>query len=234
MYKVFFICLIGIMQTPGPPGWDVLAQESSTIIVGVVESKSWIVRKDGMGGSIKVLPDGTVEGDIPNPRDYVVGNLYRLRVEQVLKRNKKIMAASRVEIFVPGYMASHGTPIFLEWKKYLVFVRPLNPEGDSFNGTFTYKPGSGAGEKMPQFKPELNYVVVRGEHGSIGITEKNVRIIDEVKAALPKWNERTGKLMRTLKGHTTYVSSIAFSHDSKILDSGSSDWTVRLWAVETK
>src|SRR5215208_8532882 len=162
IHKVFVICFIGIMQTPGPPGWDVLAQESSTVLVGVVESKSWVVRKDRMSSSIKVLPDGTVEGDLPNPRDYVVGNLYRLHVEQVLKINKKVMTASRVEIFVPGYMASHGAPIFLEGKKYLVFVRPLNPEGDSFNGTFTYKSGSGAREKMMQFKPELNYVVVRG------------------------------------------------------------------------
>lgn len=184
--KVFVICLIGITQTLGPPGWDVLTQESSAIVVGVVEGKSWVVRKDRMSSSGKVLPDGTVEGNLPNPRDFVVGSLYQLRVEQVLKRNKKVTTASRVEIFVPGYMAGHGAPIFLEGKKYLVFVRPLDPEGDTFDGTFIYKPGIGASEKMVQFRSESKYAFVRGEHGSIGITEKNVRIIDEVKAALPK------------------------------------------------
>jgi hypothetical protein len=137
-----------------------------------------------MSSSGKVLPDGTVEGSLPNPRDFVVGSLYQLRVEQILKRNKKVTTASRVEIFVPGYMAGHGTPVFLEGKKYLVFVRPLNPEGDALNGTFIYKPGVGASEKMVQFRPESKYAVVRGEHGLIGITEKNLRIIDEVKAVL--------------------------------------------------
>ena len=43
------------------------------------------------------------------------------------------------------------------------------------------------------------------------------------------WNARTGKLLRTLKGHKSYVQSVDFAHDGKILASGSSDGTVKLW-----
>ena len=50
----------GPTQSPGPPGWDVLAQESSMVVVGGVEGKSWVVRKGRMSSSGNVLPTTTL------------------------------------------------------------------------------------------------------------------------------------------------------------------------------
>ena len=47
------------------------------------------------------------------------------------------------------------------------------------------------------------------------------------------WNPQTGNLIRTLKGHSSNVTSVAISPDGKLLASGSDDYTVKLWNLET-
>ena len=48
------------------------------------------------------------------------------------------------------------------------------------------------------------------------------------------WDVATGKLLETLKGHSSAVMAVVFSPDGRTLASGSSDQTVRLWNVETR
>lgn len=43
------------------------------------------------------------------------------------------------------------------------------------------------------------------------------------------WNVESGKLIRTLKGHTDWIRSVAFSPNGFLLASGSNDETVRIW-----
>ncbi|RYP43265.1 hypothetical protein DL768_010007 [Monosporascus sp. mg162] len=47
------------------------------------------------------------------------------------------------------------------------------------------------------------------------------------------WDTATGYLQQTLEGHSDSVLSVAFSHDSKLLASGSYDKTVKIWDTAT-
>jgi WD40 repeat protein len=54
-----------------------------------------------------------------------------------------------------------------------------------------------------------------------------------VSGEIKLWDVITGKEIRTLKGHSFAVLSLAFAADGKTLASGSADGTVKLWDVAT-
>jgi eukaryotic-like serine/threonine-protein kinase len=43
------------------------------------------------------------------------------------------------------------------------------------------------------------------------------------------WDSHTGNVIRSFRGHTGLVSSVAFSPDGRRLVSGSRDSTVKVW-----
>jgi WD40 repeat protein len=46
------------------------------------------------------------------------------------------------------------------------------------------------------------------------------------------WDTENGNNIKTLKGHTSYVSSVCFSFNNKRIVSGSSDSTIKIWDTE--
>ena len=47
-------------------------------------------------------------------------------------------------------------------------------------------------------------------------------------------DQRKPRCIRTFKGHTSWVRSVAFSHDGKLMASGSDEETIKLWDIDTR
>ena len=66
--------------------------------------------------------------------------------------------------------------------------------------------------------PNNQYVVSGG-----GYKDNTVRM----------WDVESGDCIKTLEGHTFWVSDVSFSPNNQYVVSGSSDRTVRIWNVDT-
>ncbi len=69
------------------------------------------------------------------------------------------------------------------------------------------------------YGPDGNTIISRHN----GQVDKTIRL----------WDIDTGKLLRTLAGHTRHISDMAICPESKIIATGSFDHTVRLWDADT-
>ncbi|MGO9469732.1 MAG: protein kinase domain-containing protein [Isosphaeraceae bacterium] len=95
------------------------------------------------------------------------------------------------------------------WKR----VQTLqNPDNESLSG----QSGRGMVEGVA-FSPDGKTLAMAGREGNVHL-----------------WDVASGKLLETLKGHSSAVNAVVFSPDGRTLASGSTDHTVRLWNVQTR
>ena len=93
-------------------------------------------------------------------------------------------------------------------------------------------------EMFPSDEPKEIYADLHGHvikmifspDSKILVATGFVELISNIRMKL--WDVETGEEIRTLSGHTELIESLAFSHDGKILASGSFDGTVLLWDWE--
>ena len=69
------------------------------------------------------------------------------------------------------------------------------------------------------------FVTINPSHTTIATTATD--------GVIKLWDISTGRILRTLDGHTSKVNALSFSNDGKLLVSGSYDKTIKVWEVST-
>jgi hypothetical protein len=106
-----------------------LAEKSSKVLIGIVESDSLVVRRDKMLTTSTTTASGRKIIGLPNPNDYVVGHSIRVRIETVIKSDNPIGEKSFISIFVPGPAPTEGMPILRVNHTYLLLLSSLKENG---------------------------------------------------------------------------------------------------------
>ena len=165
-------------QSPNVPALSDLAQESAVVAAGSIEEVTWVVRPE------KMVP--TMRGNVaqlPDPLEFVVGRVARMRIDEVLKSNGKLAKGAVINVFMPGRVPKEGEPVVLEKRNYVLLLSRLEPDAKKFAGTVLFQPGTSANDRKP-FNPKSHYVVVG--NGSIENIPKNQGVIKEIKSAIRK------------------------------------------------
>ena len=86
---------------------------------------------------------------------------------------------------------------------------------------------------MAEPKPELLWsssAKLSARVSSIGYSpDGNTLASGSDDRTIKLWDARSGELLRTLEGHTSFVESVAFAPDGNTLASGSWDKTIKIW-----
>ena len=134
---IFATFLVAEAQTPGvdPRG---VALSSSPVIIGIVE-EPWqkVMRPDNLSNdSVKVIPqaDGSkIVAFPPISRDYLVGYIYHVRVQEVLKGEPGVTINQIVKVFVAATI--EGGVSFPPKQRFLIALDRFDPDKEVFSKT---------------------------------------------------------------------------------------------------
>ena len=175
-----------LAQAPGidPRG---LAVHSTPVIIGVVEgSPRSVIRPDKLPkqGQSKPQPDGTYIVELPSGTlDHMVGYIFRVRVREVLKSDRRVRAGQTVDVFAPFRL--EGAVYLPSKQRILLTLAAFSPRKEDFDKTSVLKFGQSPSQQGESFDLHGHYYVVAGDaNGVVPITNKNQKLIQELRASI--------------------------------------------------
>ncbi|MGH9462792.1 MAG: hypothetical protein ACRD1X_16370 [Vicinamibacteria bacterium] len=107
-------------QEPTPIDWQRMIWRSTAVVTAVVDMPHiQVVRPERDVERIVEKPDGRRLIFLPDPSDYVVGEVTRFSVETVHKKKPGVPLGESVDVFYPA----HATPMLRADQRFLLFLQ---------------------------------------------------------------------------------------------------------------
>lgn len=182
----FLLCvllLVVFLQMPCPSlaqKADVQLVKTPAIVIGTILSTSSLVRLDKLGGSVRTLPNGQEVSELPRQSDYLVGTIYQVRINEIIKRNKMVRSGQTITILIPGPANVSDRVVLSMQRKYLLKLSLLNEDVEKYKGTAVMDLAHPSAEKR-QFDPRDVFTVTSELDNAVPITEGNKEQIERIR-----------------------------------------------------
>src|SRR5215510_14968512 len=114
---------------------DVQLVKTPAILIGAISSTSSLVRLDKLGGSVRTLPNGQQVPELPRQSEYLVGTVYQMRINEIIKGNKMLRSGQTIIILIPGPANVSDRVVLSLQRKYLLKPSLLDEDNEKYKGT---------------------------------------------------------------------------------------------------
>src|SRR5262249_46032146 len=153
---------------------------ASTILIGTISSTSSLVRLDKLGGSVRTLPNGQQVPELPRQSEYLVGTVYQMRINEIIKGNKMLRSGQTIIILIPGPANVSDRVVLSLQRKYLLKLSSLDEDIEKYKGTALMDLAHPSGVTR-QFDSRDVFTVTAEIYSAVPITKENKELIERIR-----------------------------------------------------
>ena len=145
-------------------------ESSLAILIGRVSSTSSLVRPEKLYGSGQTLPQRS---------EYMVGTIYKFRIDEVVRGNKSIRPGQTVSVLIPGSGNISDRAVLFAQRKYLLQLSSL-ADAEKYKGTVVMNLAQPSAAKQP-FDSQNVFTLLSDVNNAVPVTEENKELIEKIR-----------------------------------------------------
>lgn len=158
-------------------------EEPVAIVLGSMSSRLSLVRPEKLYGS---------EQNLPQPSEYLVGTIYKFRIDEVVRGNKTIRSGQTINVLILGPGNVTHRVVLSAQRKYLLQLSSL-ADAEKYKGTVVMDLSQPSGAKQP-FDSHNVFTPVRDVNNAVPVTEENKELIKRIRREAKRIGNRSGAL----------------------------------------